>query len=70
MAPEVPIVARGRFHRHAEDLRHAGASVVVDEESLVGERLGHEILKEIRLPADAADVATDALHGEESDSVS
>ncbi|UCF81400.1 MAG: cation:proton antiporter [Acidobacteriota bacterium] len=70
MAPEVPIVARGRFHRYADDLRHAGASVVVDEESLVGEHLGHEILKEIRLPADAADAATDALHGEESDSVS
>ena len=73
-APEVPVVARGRFHRYAEDLRSAGASVVVDEESLVGERLGHEVLKEIRLPAEAADAATDAatdaLRGEESDSAS
>ncbi len=37
--PQVTIVARGRYHRHNEMLMEAGASLVVDEEQLVGEGL-------------------------------
>ena len=37
--PHVMIVARGRYHRHNEMLMEAGATLVVDEEQLVGEGL-------------------------------
>ncbi|BBO83636.1 sodium/hydrogen exchanger [Desulfosarcina ovata subsp. sediminis] len=37
--PEVNIIARGRYHRHIPLLEAAGASLVVDEEKIVGERL-------------------------------
>lgn len=40
IAPHVPIVARARYHRFADELDVAGASVVVDEERLVGLGLG------------------------------
>lgn len=38
--PYVPIVARARYHSIAEDLDIAGADVIVDEELIVGRRLG------------------------------
>ncbi|BBO90089.1 cation:proton antiporter [Desulfosarcina ovata] len=37
--PEVNIIARGRYHRHIPLLEAAGASLVVDEEEIVGEKL-------------------------------
>jgi CPA2 family monovalent cation:H+ antiporter-2 len=39
LMPEVPIIGRGRYHRHISLLEAAGASLVVDEEQLVGGRL-------------------------------
>ena len=37
--PRVMIIARGRYHRHNKMLEEAGASLVVDEEQMVGEGL-------------------------------
>ncbi len=37
--PNVAIVVRARYHTFTEDLKNAGASVVVDEEYLTGRRL-------------------------------
>jgi monovalent cation:H+ antiporter-2, CPA2 family len=37
--PSVPVIARGRYHRHIPMLVEAGASMVVDEEEIVGARL-------------------------------
>jgi CPA2 family monovalent cation:H+ antiporter-2 len=43
-APEVPVIARGRYHIHIARLEQAGADSVVDEEYVTGERLGTEVL--------------------------
>ncbi|MFT5466206.1 MAG: CPA2 family monovalent cation:H+ antiporter-2 [Verrucomicrobiales bacterium] len=39
LAPTVQIIARARYHAFVPDLELAGATVVVDEEALVGRRL-------------------------------
>ena len=39
LMPRVMIIARGRYHRHNSLLEDAGASLVVDEEQMVGEGL-------------------------------
>jgi CPA2 family monovalent cation:H+ antiporter-2 len=44
VAPNVPVIARGRYHVHIGRLKEAGADSVVDEEYVTGERLGAEIL--------------------------
>lgn len=44
-APEVPVIARGRYHIHIARLEQAGADSVVDEEYVTGERLGTEVLE-------------------------
>jgi CPA2 family monovalent cation:H+ antiporter-2 len=43
LRPDLSIVARGRYHRHLVDLEEAGADVVVDEESTIGEMLTRKI---------------------------
>jgi len=43
MAPAVPVIARARYHIHSSLLLGAGADQFVDEEYLVGERLGAEL---------------------------
>ncbi|WP_321491935.1 cation:proton antiporter [uncultured Desulfobacter sp.] len=43
LAPDLPIAARCRYNRHYQDLLQAGATLVVDEEILMGETLGKEI---------------------------
>jgi CPA2 family monovalent cation:H+ antiporter-2 len=43
ISPDVPLVARGRYHRHIDRLRQAGADIVVDEEQEVGDRLAEEV---------------------------
>lgn len=45
LAPHVPIIARGRYHLYADDLRSSGAQMVVDEEQEIGQRLGEAVLK-------------------------
>lgn len=39
MTPHTMIIARGRYHRHVAMLEEAGASLVVDEEQMVGQGL-------------------------------
>jgi CPA2 family monovalent cation:H+ antiporter-2 len=39
LMPRVMVIARGRYHRHNTLLEEAGASLVVDEEQMVGEGL-------------------------------
>jgi CPA2 family monovalent cation:H+ antiporter-2 len=43
LAPNVPIVARARYHLYKDDIADAGADRVVDEETLIGKRLGDEV---------------------------
>ena len=45
IAPVLPVIARARYHVHASLLAEAGADHVIDEEALVGDRLGTEILE-------------------------
>jgi CPA2 family monovalent cation:H+ antiporter-2 len=45
LAPGVPIFARCRYHIHHWLLTSAGAHVVIDEESQVGQRLAEELLE-------------------------
>ena len=44
MAPQVPVIARCRYHAHAPGLLRAGVDRLVDEEDLTGRRLGAEIV--------------------------
>lgn len=48
VAPGVPVIARARQHVYGYDIAIAGAEVVVDEEMLVGRRLGRETAHWIR----------------------
>jgi CPA2 family monovalent cation:H+ antiporter-2 len=43
LRPDLSILARSRYHRHLPDLENAGADVVVDEESTIGEMLTRKI---------------------------
>ena len=45
LAPDVPIVARVRYHLFEQTIVEAGATVAVDEEQAVGRLLGEESLK-------------------------
>ncbi|MCW2959950.1 MAG: Glutathione-regulated potassium-efflux system protein KefC [Thermoleophilia bacterium] len=47
LAPDVPIVARGRYHRFVEDIHHAGADEVVDEEYHTGVQLAEVALRRL-----------------------
>ncbi|MFH1983129.1 MAG: cation:proton antiporter [Pseudomonadota bacterium] len=68
IAPVVPIVARGRYHRHASRLKDAGATIVVDEEQEVGGRLAEEVRRLVAesdmhsLVCRLAGVGSDAPH--------
>lgn len=44
LAPEVPVIARSRYHRYAFDFMDAGATYVVDEEIQIGEFLGKSLV--------------------------
>ena len=50
IAPALPVIARARYHVHAPLLAEAGADHVIDEEGLVGDRLGAEILDACEMP--------------------
>ena len=43
IAPKLPIVARSRYHLYRDEIVNVGADRVVDEETLVGQRLAHEM---------------------------
>jgi CPA2 family monovalent cation:H+ antiporter-2 len=44
MMPYLPIAARCRYHRHLEDVKAAGADIIVDEETSTGNLLSNEVL--------------------------
>ena len=48
LAPGITVIARARYHIYAEELKSAGALVIVDEELEIGERLGREVIAELR----------------------
>jgi CPA2 family monovalent cation:H+ antiporter-2 len=50
VSPEVPVIARGRYHIHIARLEQAGADSIVDEEYVTGERLGAEVLAALAKP--------------------
>jgi CPA2 family monovalent cation:H+ antiporter-2 len=49
IAPQVHIIARGRYHRFLHDLQAGGADEVVDEEKIVGTRLAAHMRRRLRL---------------------
>ncbi|MBC7461361.1 MAG: cation:proton antiporter, partial [Thermoleophilia bacterium] len=49
LAPDVPIVARGRYNRYVPELVAAGADDVVDEEQVTGRQLAEVALKRLVL---------------------
>ena len=44
LVPHLPVITRARYHVYAEELRAAGAHVIVDEEQEIGHRLGLEVM--------------------------
>jgi monovalent cation:H+ antiporter-2, CPA2 family len=47
--PNIPIVARSRYHTFRDEIATAGADRVIDEETLVGRRLAEEVALQIGL---------------------
>lgn len=56
-APRVYLIARARYHVSADDLKQAGADVVVDEEEEVGRRLADALAEIVDRPARESDDA-------------
>jgi CPA2 family monovalent cation:H+ antiporter-2 len=50
LAPDLPILARGRYDLHAHSLSETGATVVVNEEVLVGAQLAGHTLQVVSPP--------------------
>ncbi len=50
-APEIHVIARGRYHRYKQELLDAGAHEVLDEEHLVGTRLAARLRRRLRSAA-------------------
>ena len=47
LAPNVHIIARGRYHRYIQEIADAGAQIVVDEEHGVGKQLAEEAVAQV-----------------------
>ncbi len=45
LRPQLPIAVRCRYHRHLEEIRKAGATIIVDEETRVGHDLAHQVVE-------------------------
>jgi CPA2 family monovalent cation:H+ antiporter-2 len=45
LAPNLVIVARARYHQFQDELRTAGATLIIGEEELLGRRLGEEAVR-------------------------
>ena len=48
LMPTLPIAARCRYNRHLADITKAGAAIVVDEETVTGHQLAHQIVKSMQ----------------------
>lgn len=62
LLPGIPILARSRYHRYLTDLKNRGATVVVDEESVVGRTLANDLIDLMSKPNQEAMAC--ALSGE------
>jgi CPA2 family monovalent cation:H+ antiporter-2 len=47
LRPELSIAVRCRYNRHLSDLEKAGADIVIDEETTIGEMLGQKIMESL-----------------------
>ena len=65
LLPGIPILTRSRYHRYLTDLKNRGATIVVDEESMVGQSLANELIDLMRRPDQEAMAC--ALSGERFD---
>lgn len=45
LRPQLPIAARCRYHRHQPAVKKAGATIIVDEEMLMGHELAHQVVE-------------------------
>jgi hypothetical protein len=52
LLPAIPILTRSRYHRYLTDLKNRGATIVVDEESMVGQSPANELIDLMRQPDD------------------
>jgi CPA2 family monovalent cation:H+ antiporter-2 len=50
LLPGIPILARSRYHRYKMDLENCGATIVVDEESTVGQTLADNLIALMQKP--------------------
>ena len=48
LAPQTPVIARARYNRYRQDLLQAGATIAVDEEDEVGQRLASVVREVLR----------------------
>ena len=48
LRPQLIIAARCRFNRHFEDLKEAGADIIIDEENAVGGLLSRQVMDHLR----------------------
>lgn len=44
LRPQLPIAARCRYNRHQAEVKKDGATIVADEESLMGHELAHQVV--------------------------
>lgn len=52
LLPDLPIVARGRYNMYLDDLASAGATIVVDEESITGSSIADAALTQLAMKGD------------------
>jgi CPA2 family monovalent cation:H+ antiporter-2 len=52
LLPDLPIVARGRYNMYLDDLVSAGATTVIDEESVTGTSIANAALTQLALTGD------------------
>jgi hypothetical protein len=45
VAPNSTIIVRGRYHIARTDLQQSGASLIVDEENMIGRELAREVIR-------------------------
>jgi CPA2 family monovalent cation:H+ antiporter-2 len=50
LLPRIPILVRSRYHRYVTEMERRGATVVVDEESTVGEALADNLIAMMQDP--------------------
>jgi CPA2 family monovalent cation:H+ antiporter-2 len=62
LLPGIPLLTRSRYHRYIQDLKNRGATIVVDEESTVGQTLADNLITLMQEPNQ--DAMACALTGE------